>query len=189
MTTTPARISAVLFDRDDTLVEDVPYNGDPERVTPLPGARQALERVRRAGLRTGVVTNQSGLARGLLRWDEVRAVNARVDRLLGPFDVWEVCAHGPEDLCGCRKPAPGLVLRAAHALGVPPAECAVIGDIGCDVEAAAAAGAFGVLVPTSRTRRAEVEAAAHVAADLPDAVRRVLQVAGAPLEDLPAGGR
>jgi D-glycero-D-manno-heptose 1,7-bisphosphate phosphatase len=177
---TPARISAVLFDRDDTLVEDIPYNGDPDLVTPLPGARQALAAVRRAGLFTGVVTNQSGLARGLLTWEQVRAVNARVDRLLGPFDVWEVCPHAPEDVCGCRKPAPGLVLRAAHALRVPPAECAVIGDIGCDVEAAAAAGAFGVLVPTSRTRRAEVEAAARVAENLADAVRRVLDAAEVP---------
>jgi histidinol-phosphate phosphatase family protein len=189
MTTARTRISAVLFDRDDTLVEDVPYNGDPGRVTPLPGARQAVRRVRRAGLRTGVVTNQSGLARGLLRWEEVRAVNARVDRLLGPFDVWEVCPHGPEDACGCRKPEPGLVLRAAHALGVPPAECAVIGDIGSDVRAAQAAGAFGVLVPTLRTRRTEVEAAPHVDADLTAAVRRVLRTAGAPLDDVPAGGR
>jgi HAD superfamily hydrolase (TIGR01662 family) len=180
VTTGPVRIRAVLFDRDDTLVEDVPYNGDPGRVMPLPGVRQALAAVRRAGLPTGVVTNQSGLARGLLSWQQVRAVNARVDGLLGPFDVWEICPHAPQDVCGCRKPAPGLVLRAAHALDVPPAECAVIGDIGCDVEAAAAAGALGILVPTARTRPEEGEAAAHVARTMADAVRLVLQAAEVP---------
>ncbi|HLM49881.1 MAG TPA: HAD-IIIA family hydrolase [Solirubrobacteraceae bacterium] len=166
----PAPVAAVLFDRDDTLVADVPYNGEPARVVPMPGAVEAVRRVRAAGLPVGVVSNQSGVARGLLAPEQVDAVNARVDELVGPFDAWAVCPHGPGDGCGCRKPAPGLVRRAAAALGVAPEACLVIGDIGADVEAARAAGARGVLVPTARTRPEEVRAAPHVAPDLLAAV-------------------
>jgi histidinol-phosphate phosphatase family protein len=165
---------AVLVDRDDTLIEDVPYNGDPARVRPLPGVAAGLGRLRAAGCRLAVVTNQSGIGRGLLTPEHVSAVNARVEELLGPFDAWLVCPHAPEAGCACRKPQPGLVLDAARRLGVPPLRCAVIGDIGADVEAARAAGARAVLVPTSRTRRDEVAAAPERAAGFAEAVERLL---------------
>ncbi|MDL5160545.1 D-glycero-alpha-D-manno-heptose-1,7-bisphosphate 7-phosphatase [Actinomycetospora termitidis] len=157
---------AVLFDRDGTLVHDVPYNGDPELVDPVPTARPALDRLRAAGLATGVVSNQSGIARGVLTTAQVDAVNARLDELVGPIGVWAWCPHGPDDGCSCRKPAPGLVLDAGRRLGVAPDEVAVIGDIGADVGAAAAAGARSVLVPTAVTRQAEIDAAPLVARDL-----------------------
>jgi histidinol-phosphate phosphatase family protein len=166
--------SAVLLDRDDTLIADVPYNGDPALVQPMPGAREALDRLRAAGVRLGVVSNQSGVARGLISSGDVAAVNARVEELLGPLGAWAVCPHGAGDGCGCRKPEPGLVLRAAEALGVEPDRCAVVGDIGADVEAALAAGARAVLVPTARTLPHEVEAAPEVAADLHEAVDLLL---------------
>jgi histidinol-phosphate phosphatase family protein len=168
------RPRAVLFDRDGTLIVDVPYNGDAERVEPMPGAAAALARLRAAGVRTGVVSNQSGVARGLLTEDQVVAVMGRLDALLGPFGPVEWCPHGPEDGCDCRKPAPGMVLRAAAKLGFDPSECAVVGDIGADVEAARAAGARGVLVPTARTRPEEVAGAAEVAPDLGAAVDLLL---------------
>ena len=169
--------AAVLFDRDGTLVVDVPYNTDPALVEPMPGAVAAVAAVRGAGLPVGVVSNQSGIARGLIGPEQLRAVNARVDELFGPFDTWQVCPHGPDDGCACRKPQPGLVLAAAAALGVAPERVVVIGDIGADVGAAAAAGARGVLVPTPVTRRAEVEDAAQraeVAGTLAEAVALVL---------------
>jgi histidinol-phosphate phosphatase family protein len=166
--------AAVLFDRDGTLVEDVPYNGDPERVRPAAGAREALERLRAAGVPTAVVSNQSGVARGLLSSAQVEAVNRRIEEVLGPLGPWLVCPHGPDDGCECRKPEPGLVLRAAEALGVPPERCAVVGDIGADVEAARAAGARAVLVPNERTLPEEVAAAPEVAPDLRTAVARLL---------------
>jgi histidinol-phosphate phosphatase family protein len=169
------RARAVLFDRDGTLVHDVPYNGDPQQVRPLPGARRAVQRLREAGLRIGLVTNQSGIARGLLTPRAVRAVNAELQRQVGPFDAVAVCPHGPQDGCGCRKPAPGLVLQAARALGLRPDETVVIGDIGADVGAAAAAGARSILVPTAVTRREEVEGAPLVAPDLDAAVDLVLE--------------
>jgi histidinol-phosphate phosphatase family protein len=169
-----SRPAAVLFDRDGTLIADVPYNGDPARVSPMPGARAALERLRAAGVPTAVVSNQSGVARGLLSPADVAAVNARMEELLGPLGPVEFCPHGPDDGCGCRKPAPGLVLRAAERLGVDPRDCVVVGDIGADVEAAAAAGARGVLVPTPRTLRDEVAAAGECAPDLPSAIDLLL---------------
>ena len=168
------RPAAVLFDRDGTLVVDVPYNGDPDRVELVPTAQAALDKLRRAGIPTGVVSNQSGIARGLVTSDQVRAVNARIEELLGPLGPWTWCPHSPEDGCPCRKPAPGLVYEAARRLGVDPRDVAVVGDIGADVEAARAAGARAVMVPTERTRSEEVAAAPQVAADLESAVDLLL---------------
>ena len=169
---------AVLFDRDGTLVVDVPYNGDPELVRPVDGAREALDRLRAAGVSTALVSNQSGIARGLLTRAEVDAVNARLQDLVGPLGPVFVCEHGPDDGCACRKPAPGMVLEAAAALGVAPERCTVVGDIGADVGAARAAGARAVLVPTPVTRAEEVEqaraAGVPVVADLRRAVDLVL---------------
>jgi D-glycero-D-manno-heptose 1,7-bisphosphate phosphatase len=180
-------VKAVLFDRDGTLVHDVPYNGDPERVRPVDGAREALDLLRAHGIRTGVVTNQSGVARGLLTDADVRAVNHRVDELLGPFDVWAVCPHGPDDGCHCRKPEPGMILWAVGRICTHPAEAVVIGDIGADLEAARRAGAHGILVPNEATRPAETAAAEHLAPDLLTAVRAVL--AGPPKGRTPADER
>ncbi|MFK3984135.1 HAD-IIIA family hydrolase [Micromonospora sp. NPDC050397] len=170
---------AVLLDRDGTLVHDVPYNGDPALVRPVAGAREALDRLRAAGLRLGVVTNQSGLARGRFSRADLDRVNARVEELLGPFDTWQICPHaeaGPGMAgCRCRKPSPGMVSDAARALGTTPDRCVLVGDIGADMIAAGAAGAAGILVPTSQTRPEEVAAAPAVAGDLPGAVDLILR--------------
>jgi HAD superfamily hydrolase (TIGR01662 family) len=166
--------AAVLFDRDGTLVHDVPYNADPAAVRPVSGARAALDRLREISIPIGVVTNQSGMARGLISSEQLERVNARVEELLGPFQVWSVCPHGEDDGCGCRKPAPGLLKDAAAQLGVPVDRCVVIGDIGADVAAAAAAGARGILVPTRRTLRPEIRAATEVAPDITTAVELAL---------------
>jgi histidinol-phosphate phosphatase family protein len=166
--------AAVLFDRDGTLIEDVPYNGDPDRVRVMPGASAAVERLRESGIPIAVVSNQSGLARGLIQGFDVDAVNRRVEELLGPFDGWFVCPHSEADGCACRKPAPGLVRTAARELGVAVDRCVVIGDIGADMEAAAAAGASAVLVPTAATRATEIAAAGWRATDLGQAVDLIL---------------
>jgi len=165
---------AVLFDRDGTLVADVPYNGDPERVEPMPGAREALARLRAAGVATAVISNQCGVALGKVTRADVDAVNARIERELGPLGPVFVCTHAPDDGCRCRKPAPGLIEDAARALGVEPRDCVVVGDIGSDVEAAHAAGARAILVPTTITRPEEIAAAPLVARDLAEAIEIVL---------------
>jgi D-glycero-D-manno-heptose 1,7-bisphosphate phosphatase len=172
---TSSRPGAVLFDRDGTLVVDVVRNGDPARVVLMPGAREAVAAVRRAGLAVGAVTNQSAVGEGVLTRERVDAVNRRVDELVGRLDVWAVCPHAATEGCDCRKPAPGLVLTAAEALGVEPGDCVVIGDIGSDVDAARAAGALGVLVPTPVTLAAEIDDADVVAADLRSAVELAVE--------------
>jgi histidinol-phosphate phosphatase family protein len=132
---------AVLFDRDETIVIDVPFNGDPGRVQPAPEARRLLDRLRAVGLPLAVVSNQSGVGRGLITLEQVDAVNRRIDDLLGPFAGFFVCPHAPDDDCDCRKPKPKLILDAARALGVDPRCCVVVGDRESDVEAARNAGA------------------------------------------------
>jgi histidinol-phosphate phosphatase family protein len=169
---------AVLLDRDDTLIEDGPYLRDPRGVRPVPGALDALGRLRDHGLLLAVVTNQSGVAKGLITDGELEAVNAKVDAVLGPFDSWQVCVHDDGDGCRCRKPAPGMVEAAAEALGVDTSRCVMIGDTGGDIDAALAARADAVLVPTERTLRHEISDArrkARVAASIEDAVSLVLR--------------
>jgi len=175
VTTTDPACEAVLFDRDGTLVVDVPYNGDPALVQPVPTAAIALQTLRHNGIRVGVVTNQSGVATGLLSTRAMAMVNDRIEQLLGAFDVWRICVHDEGQGCPCRKPAPGMVVDAAYELGIPPRRVVVVGDIGRDVHAGLNAGARAILVPTQRTRRTEIDSAPVVAADLLTAVRMVLR--------------
>ena len=168
-------VNAVLFDRDHTLtIDDPPYNGDPGLVRPMPGAVEAVARLRTAGIPVGVVTNQAGIGLGLLTHEQVEKVNARVDEVVGPFDTWQYCPHAPADECSCRKPAPGLILRAADALGVDARTVVVIGDTVMDVGAAESAGATGILVLTDRTRASEMRRSRLVCRDLLSAVDWVL---------------
>jgi D-glycero-D-manno-heptose 1,7-bisphosphate phosphatase len=167
---------AVLFDRDGTLCVDVPYNGDPDRLVLVPGAAAAVEQLHAAGIRTAVISNQSGVGRGLVTRRQVDAVNRRLRELIGRVGPILVCPHRSDDGCSCRKPMPGLVLEAAAALSMDPAECVVIGDIGADLGAAAAAGARAVLVPTEMTRDEEIAEAYRVAAVAPDLTTAVALV-------------
>jgi HAD superfamily hydrolase (TIGR01662 family) len=144
-------IRGVLLDRDGTIIHDVPYNGDPSLVLPVENAKASLERLRAAGLKVGVLTNQSGIGRGMITDDQMRAVNARVDELLGPFDGWFVCPHAPDDDCECRKPKPKLVFDAARAWGIHPSEIAVIGDKTSDVDVAKNANTRGILVDATHS--------------------------------------
>jgi histidinol-phosphate phosphatase family protein len=171
----PSWLDAVLVDRDGTLVENVPYNGDPDAVRPLPGVRAALDRLRSAGVRVGLVTNQSGIARGLITRADVDEVHRRVVELLGPFDTIRICEHGPDDGCPCRKPAPGMVRDALAELGVEPVRAALIGDIGSDMDAAAAAGVRGILVPGPDTLAEEIGAAPELALSFTAAVDLLLE--------------
>lgn len=141
---------------------------------PMPGARAAVEAARAAGLRLGVVTNQSGIGRGYITSADLRVVNARVEELLGPFDTWQHCPHAPYDGCECRKPAPGMVLAALADLGVRPDQCALIGDTGSDMAAAAAAGVRGILLPGAQTTEPARNGSPTVCEDVGAAVRLLL---------------
>lgn len=165
---------AVLVDRDGTIVAEVPFNRDPALVLPMPGARVALDRLRAAGLPIGVLSDQDDVASGMVSANQAEAVDEQLARRLGPFEAWASCPHRACDRCGCRKPRPGLVRRAARDLGVEPERCVVIGDHADDIAAAHAAGAYCVLVPTARTRPAEILAVPIVAGSLRCATDHVL---------------
>jgi HAD superfamily hydrolase (TIGR01662 family) len=163
----PDRIDAVLFGRDGMLAHDLAAGRDPGAVRPLAGAREAVQRLRAAGMRVAVVTNRVAHGDG--------AVNARVDALLGPFDAWLACPHAPGDGCTCRTTPHALVRTALRELDVAPERCAFVGDTGADVEAALAAGVRPILVPNDVTRRDEIAAAPEVARDLVEAADRLLE--------------
>lgn len=181
----PKPPSAVLFDRDGTLIVDVPYNGDPDLVELMPTAARALAFLRVRRIPVGVVSNQSAVGHGWITHSDVRRVNERVESLLGEFGTWQICPHTSDDNCQCRKPKPRLIYAGACALGFPPSQVVMIGDIEADVAAAQAAGAGSILVPTPRTQANEVEAAPRVAPDLLTAVQSLFPAAAQDSHDPP----
>lgn len=153
---------AVFLDKDGTLVRDVPFNDDPARVELLPGVTDGLRALAMAGFRLIVVTNQSGLARGVMSERGLRACTSRLEQLLADegvaLDGFYVCPHHPDGTvphlavsCECRKPMPGLVVRAASEHGIDASESWLVGDILDDVEAGNRAGCRTVLLRGSET--------------------------------------
>jgi D-glycero-D-manno-heptose 1,7-bisphosphate phosphatase len=112
----------------------------------VPRAKDLLDALRARGIKVGVLSNQSGIGRGMITQAQMQAVNDRVEELLGPFDGWYVCPHAPQEDCECRKPKPKLVLDAAREWEIDPSQIVVIGDKTSDVEVAKNAGAGGILV-------------------------------------------
>lgn len=140
--------SALLLDRDGTLIRDVGYPRDPDAVELLPGVARALGEARELGFRLVIVSNQSGVARGLIRPEEASAVQARVTELFArervSFDGVYFCFHGPDEACPCRKPAPGMLHQAASDLSLELASSVMVGDKASDVEAGRAAGCSSI---------------------------------------------
>jgi len=136
--------SALFLDRDGTLIVDVGYPRDPERVELLPGAAEALRDLAGQGFALVIVSNQSGVARGRITPDEAERVQARVvERFAAAgvtFDGAYFCFHGPDDGCPCRKPSPGMLRRASEDLGLSLASSVMVGDKPSDVQAGHAAG-------------------------------------------------
>jgi len=149
----PGRPAAFL-DRDGTVVRDAHYLADPERVELIPGAAAAIRRLSGAGLTIVIVTNQSGIARGLYSEAQYHTVAKRVDELLradgAAVDGTYYCPHHPDHggPCDCRKPSTGLYHRAARELGLDPGASFYVGDKLTDVLPALALGGQGVLVRT-----------------------------------------
>jgi len=149
--------AAVFLDKDGTLVENVPYNVDPDRITLLPGALEGLRLLHGAGLPLIVISNQSGVARDYFPEQALEAVRARLNELLGAAGIelagFYYCPHLPEAAvsryaveCDCRKPQPGLFLRAARELDLDCTRSWAIGDILHDVEAGHRAGCRTILL-------------------------------------------
>jgi D-glycero-D-manno-heptose 1,7-bisphosphate phosphatase len=142
----------VFLDRDGTVIEERHYLSDPAGVEVVSGAAAGICAIRQRGLLAVIVSNQSGIGRGLFGWDDVNRVNARMLELLevegAQIDGLHICPHTPDDACACRKPASGLVLRAAEELGADPARSLVVGDKRSDIDLGLAVGATTVLVRT-----------------------------------------
>lgn len=131
---------ALFLDRDGTLILDEGYLADPTRVRLIPGVADVLRTAQADGYFLVVVTNQSGIGRGLFGAQDYRAVNAAMWRLLWREQVFlhgaYMCPHTPDAACLCRKPAPKLVLDACAALEVDPAQSWIVGDKQSDVDVA-----------------------------------------------------
>jgi D-glycero-D-manno-heptose 1,7-bisphosphate phosphatase len=161
----------VFLDRDGTLIEDREYAFKLRDYAPLPGAYEAVRELRAAGFGAAVITNQSGIGRGLFNESDFARFQSHLLADFAahgaPLEASYHCPHSPDAGCDCRKPRPGLVLRAARELGADLLESWVIGDRDSDVELAAAAGCRAV-----RIGGAARSDGVAVARDLLDAVRR-----------------
>lgn len=155
---------ALFIDRDGTIIADAHYLSDPARVRLLPGAAAAIARANAVGVPVVIVTNQSGIARGLITADQYEAVRARTDALLRALgsrvDATYHCPHWPDITgpCECRKPGLGMYRTAAAEMGLDLARSGYIGDRWRDVQPAMATGGIGILVPGIETPEADVEA-------------------------------
>jgi len=140
----------VFLDRDGTLLKESPYLSDPREAELLPGVGEGLAELQHAGYRLVIVTNQQGIGLGYFDVREFIAVNTALFRLLTPFGVTisriYYCPHSAAEACECRKPAPGLLLRALREFDMPPERCFTVGDRDVDAIAARSAGCSAVLV-------------------------------------------
>ena len=129
---------AVLLDRDDTICPDVPHNGDPAKMHVFPYAPAAVKRLNDAGYLVIVVTNQSGIGRGMYTVDDMVAVNeemkSQLSRSGAVVDDIYYCPHLPDAGCSCRKPETGMGLRAIADHDLDPSRCWMVGDKDADVE-------------------------------------------------------
>jgi D-glycero-D-manno-heptose 1,7-bisphosphate phosphatase len=149
----------VFLDRDGTVIEERHFLSRPDDVVLLTTAGETIARLNSLGIPVAVVTNQSGIARGYFSEDRIVEVHARLDELLAPFgariDSYQYCPHHPVEGigtyridCECRKPKPGMLIRAAGELGIDLSKSLMVGDRLGDLEAGANAGCHSALVRT-----------------------------------------
>jgi len=139
----------VFLDRDGTVIEDVGYPSDPGSVRLIAGAAEGIRRLRESGLAAVIVSNQSGVGRGLFTMADLERVHERTSELLAEagaqLDGAYYCPHAPDDGCECRKPATGLIDRARRELRLSLDGCVLIGDKPSDIEAGTASGCSTIL--------------------------------------------
>ena len=162
---------AAFLDRDGVLNERPPahdYVRELDQLVLLPGSANAVRRLAGAGYVLVVVSNQRGVARGLVTWQTLRAVEEVLVRETGGPIAFYYCPHDDADACDCRKPAPGLLLRAAAELGLDLARSVMIGDAESDVEAGRAAGTSTIRIapPGAETAAGATAPDLSAAADL-----------------------
>jgi D-glycero-D-manno-heptose 1,7-bisphosphate phosphatase len=181
----------ILVDRDGTINAERNYLSDPEQLELLPGAAEGLRALAGLGFGIVIVTNQSGIARGYFSLERLAEIHRRLLDMLAkegvPVAGIYVCPHGPDSACDCRKPLPGLALRAAAEQGIDLARSFVIGDKAADVELGHAVGAVSILVLTGYGREHEAKCRPdHVCDDLAQAARRIAGLIA--LQNPAAGG-
>ncbi|MBU0630936.1 MAG: D-glycero-beta-D-manno-heptose 1,7-bisphosphate 7-phosphatase [Candidatus Margulisbacteria bacterium] len=174
---------AVFLDRDGTIIKDVHYLSNPKEIEFLPGAIDGIKRLNEAGFLVMVISNQSGVARGLLSEDMLQTIDKTMHKLLlaqgAHLDASYYCPHHPDhgvypynDECECRKPSPGMLIRAAKENQVNLDRSFMIGDKASDIEAGQGAGTKTILVLTgvgTESRSKLKQPANHIAKDLTEA--------------------
>jgi D-glycero-D-manno-heptose 1,7-bisphosphate phosphatase len=143
---------AVFIDRDGTINEETGYVDSLDKFRILPGVTDAIRELNQNDIPAILITNQSGIARGYFTTDFLKALHEKMHRELGKngcrLDGIYLCPHHPDDGCACRKPKPGMLLRAAREKGIVLHNSYVIGDKIIDIELAHRVGAKGILVLT-----------------------------------------
>ncbi len=178
---------AVFLDRDGTLIAEVGHPGDPDGVALLSGVPDSLRRLREAGLALVVASNQAGVARGYFTEEDVLAVNRRLADILADegleLDGWYYCIHHPDfgGPCDCRKPAPGMLTRAARDLRLDLGRSWIVGDHPSDAEAGRRAGVRPIIVLSGHTHDHDDEhpEGVPVVADLVAATDLIVEDRGA----------
>jgi len=179
---------AVFLDRDGTINEEVGYLDHLDKLQMIPGTAEAIRMINDSGLKAVVVTNQSGIGRGFFNESFIREVHAQLQEALkekGAFiDAFYFCPHHPTEgkgayltSCNCRKPQPGMLLKAAADMNIDLGRSYMVGDTPKDVETARKVCAKGVLVKTGYGGDQHEEAVRpdYLAEDLLDAVHWILK--------------
>ena len=145
---------AVFLDRDGTIMEDTDYCSHPRDVRLFPGVLEALRQLKSRGFKLIIITNQSGIGRGLFTVDQYRAVESEVLRQIGDgmIDATYYCPDAPGQHSNCRKPAPGMVVQATRDHPIDLSRSFLIGDKEIDVECAHNAGLRAIRVRTGNQR-------------------------------------
>ncbi len=179
--------TAVFLDRDGTIIRDTHYIADPADVELLPTAATEIRKLNELGIPVIVITNQSGIARERLTFEDYEAVRLRMEELLAGYgariDATYMCPHHPDITgeCECRKPGTLLYRQAAEDFGLDFDTCWYVGDKLSDVQPSRELGGRGILVPTEETSRESVEEARRdfeVLRSLDAAVKRIVLSAG-----------
>jgi len=179
---------AVFLDRDGTIVEDVGYLNDPADLKFIPGSIEAIKKLNQAGFKVVVITNQAGVARGLITENMLQTIDKTLHKWIlsgdAHLDGLYYCPHHPEhgsypykQACECRKPHPGLLKKAERDLKIDLSKSFMVGDKSSDIEAGKTAGTKTVFVTTGKGQKEKNELKEqpnHIAANLSQAVDWIL---------------
>ena len=173
-----AAAPVVILDRDGTIVVDRHYLGDPEELQFLPGAVTGLRKLYSMGCKLIVITNQSGIGRGILTLEQVKRVNAGLEMMMdtigAPLTDTYFCPHAPDAGCDCRKPGTALLLRAALDHDFEPTQAIIIGDKGSDIEMGHRVNAGTILVMGNQFSTAQHSKPDVIVRDLNEAAQWVM---------------